>query len=143
LDIDVLTSKTNDNPVFYVQYAHARMSSLKRNAVELGIDKGPAEDFNPGLLVHEKESVLLGVLGEFPRVVASAAELREVHRIARYLEQVATAWHRFWDDCWILPSERVPVPAELTRARLWLAEAAQTVVANGLGLLGVSAPERM
>jgi len=143
LDIDVLTSKTNDNPVFYVQYAHARMSSVKRNAAELGIDRGPAEEFEPGLLVHERESDLLGVLGEFPRVVASAAELREVHRIARYLEDVATAYHKFYDECRILPSERYPVPAELTRARLWLAEAAQTVVANGLGLLGVSAPERM
>ena len=143
LDIDVLTSKTNDNPVFYVQYAHARMSSVKRNAAELGIDRGPAEEFEPGLLVHERESDLLGVLGEFPRVVAGAAELREVHRIARYLEDVATAYHRFYDECRILPSERYPVPAELTRARLWLAEAAQTVVANGLELLGVSAPERM
>jgi arginyl-tRNA synthetase len=143
LDIDVLTSKTNDNPVFYVQYAHARMSSVKRNATELGIDKGSAQEFVPGLLVHEKESELLGVLGEFPRVVASAAELREVHRVARYLEDLATAYHKFYDDCRILPSERIPVPAELTRARLWLAEAAQTVVANGLGLLGVSAPERM
>ena len=143
LDIDVLTSKTNDNPVFYVQYAHARMSSVKRNAAELGIDRGPAESFDPGLLVHERESDLLGVLGEFPRVVASAAELREVHRIARYLEDVATAYHKFYDECRILPSERYPIPLELTRARLWLAEAAQTVVANGLGLLGVSAPERM
>jgi len=143
LDVNLLTKRANDNPVFYVQYAHARMSSVKRNAAELGIDKGAAEDFDPGLLVHEKESELLGVLGEFPRVVASAAELREVHRIARYLEDVATAYHKFYDDCRILPSERFPVPAELTRARLWLAEATQTVVANGLALLGVSAPERM
>ncbi len=143
LDIDVLTSKTNDNPVFYVQYAHARMSSVRRNAAELGIERGSADEFDPGLLVHERESELLGVLGEFPRVVASAAELREVHRIARYLEDVATAYHKFYDECRILPSERYPVPAELTRARMWLAEAAQTVVANGLELLGVSAPERM
>ena len=143
LDIDVLTSKTNDNPVYYVQYAHARMSSVKRNAAELGVDKGSAEEFDPGLLTHERESELLGVLGEFPRVVASAAELREVHRVPRYLEQLATAYHKFYDECRILPSERYPVPAELTRARLWLAEATQTVVANGLALLGVSAPERM
>ncbi|MGH3415945.1 MAG: DALR anticodon-binding domain-containing protein, partial [Actinocrinis sp.] len=143
LDVDVLTSKTNDNPVFYVQYAHARMSSVKRNAAELGIGKGEAADFNPSLLVHEKEADLLGVIGEFPRVVAGAAELREAHRIARYLEELATAYHKFYDDCRILPSERYPIPAELTRARLWLAEAAQTAVANGLGLLGVSAPERM
>ncbi|HXR73787.1 arginine--tRNA ligase [Actinocrinis sp.] len=143
LDVNLLTKRANDNPVFYVQYAHARMCSVKRNAAELGIDKGTAQDFNPGLLVHEKEAELLGVLGEFPRVVASAAELREVHRVARYLEDVATAYHKFYDDCRILPSERYPIPAELTRARLWLAEATQTVVANGLALLGVSAPERM
>jgi arginyl-tRNA synthetase len=143
LDIDVLTSKTNDNPVFYVQYAHARMSSVARNAAEMGIEKGAASDFDPALLVQDEESELLGVLGEFPRVVATAAELREVHRIARYLESVATAYHKFYDECRILPSERFPVPPELTRARLWLAEATRVVVANGLELLGVSAPERM
>lgn len=143
LDVDVLTSKSNDNPVFYVQYAHARMSSVLRNAAEMGIDKGEVGDFDPGLLVAGEESELLGVLGEFPRVVATAAELREVHRIARYLEDVATALHKFWDECRILPSERFPVAPELTRARLWLTEATRVVVANGLGLLGVSAPERM
>jgi arginyl-tRNA synthetase len=143
LDIDVLTSKTNDNPVFYVQYAHARMSSVQRNAAEMGIDKGAPSEFDPSLLVHEKESELLGVLGEFPRVVESAASLREAHRVARYLEDLATAFHKFYDDCRILPSERYPIPAELTRARMWLAEAAKTVVANGLGLLGVTAPDRM
>ena len=143
LDIDVLTSKTNDNPVFYVQYAHTRMCSVQRNAAELGIDKGAAALFDPALLGHERESELLGTLAEFPRVVAAAAELRQVHRVARYLEDLATAYHRFYDECRILPSERFPVAPELTRARLWLAEAAQTVVANGLALLGVSAPERM
>ena len=144
LDVDLLTKRANDNPVFYVQYAHTRMSSVQRNAAELGISKGGAADFDPGLLVHEREGALLGALGEFPRVVAQAAELREPHRVARYLEQdVAPAYHRFYDECRILPSERFPVEPELTRARLWLAEAAQTVVANGLALLGVSAPERM
>jgi len=143
LDVDVLTSKTNDNPVFYVQYAHARMSSVSRNAAEMGIEKGTAQGFDPGLLVADEESELLGVLGEFPRVVATAAELREVHRIARYLENLATAYHKFYDECRILPSERFPVAPELTRARLWLAEATRVVVANGLALLGVSAPERM
>jgi arginyl-tRNA synthetase len=144
LDVDLLTKRANENPVFYVQYAHTRMSSVQRNAAELGISKGEAADFDPGLLVHEREGALLGALGEFPRVVAQAAELREPHRVARYLEQdVAPAYHRFYDECRILPSERFPVEPELTRARLWLAEAAQTVVANGLALLGVSAPERM
>jgi arginyl-tRNA synthetase len=144
LDVNLLTKRANDNPVFYVQYAHTRMSSVQRNAAELGISKGEAAEFDPALLVEEKESELLGELGEFPRVVAQAAELREPHRVARYLEEkVAPAYHRFYDECRILPNERFPVEPELTRARLWLAEAAKTVVANGLALLGVSAPERM
>ncbi|HEV2635287.1 MAG TPA: arginine--tRNA ligase [Actinocrinis sp.] len=144
LDVNLLSKQANDNPVFYVQYAHTRMCSVQRNAAELGVDKGGVADFDPALLVHEKERELLGELGEFPGVVATAAELREPHRVARYLEQhVAPAYHRFYDECRILPSERFPVAPELTRARLWLAEAAQTVVANGLALLGVSAPERM
>lgn len=144
LDVNLLTKRANDNPVFYVQYAHARMCSVKRTAAERGIDKGPAEDFDPTLLTHERESVLLGALGQFPRVVELAARERAVHKIARYLEeQVAPAFHKFWDECHILPRADDPVPPELTRARMWLAEAAQTVVANGLGLLGVSAPERM
>ncbi|WP_042434163.1 arginine--tRNA ligase [Streptacidiphilus anmyonensis] len=142
LDIDVLTSQTNENPVFYVQYAHARMSSVARNAAELGIDKGAAEDFKPELLSTEWENQLLGRLGEFPGVLATAGELREAHRVARYLEELARDYHRFYDNCRILPRGDEEV-TDLTRARLWLAEATRTVVANGLGLLGVSAPERM
>jgi arginyl-tRNA synthetase len=146
LDVNILTKRANDNPVFYVQYAHARMCSVQRNAAELGIGMGDAAAFDPALLHHERESALLGALGEFPRIVATAAQEYSVHKIARYLEEtVAPAWHKFWDeeDCRILPSERFPVAPELTRARLWLVQAAQTVVANGLELLGVSAPERM
>jgi arginyl-tRNA synthetase len=142
LDIDVLTSQTNENPVFYVQYAHARMSSVARNAAELGIDKGAAEDFKPELLSTEWENQLLGRLGQFPGVLAAAGELREAHRVARYLEELARDYHRFYDNCRILPRGDEEV-TDLTRARLWLAEATRTVVANGLGLLGVSAPERM
>ena len=143
LDIDVLTSKTRDNPVFNIQYAHARMCSVQRNAAEMGIDKGAPEEFIPSLLRHEKENDLLGKLGEFPRVIAEAGQLREAHRVARYLEELARVYHRFYDDCQILPKGDVRIPAELTRARLWLAEATQVVIANGLALLGVSAPERM
>jgi arginyl-tRNA synthetase len=143
LDIDLLTRQSTDNPVYYIQYAHARMCSVKRNAAEMGIDKGPAADFDPGLLSHEKENDLLGKLGEFPLVIAKAGELREAHRVARYLEELAGVYHRFYDECRILPKGDIELPAELTRARLWLAEATQTVIANGLGLLGVSAPERM
>lgn len=142
LDIDVLTSQSKDNPVFYVQYAHSRMSSVNRHAADLGIDKGAPEDFQPGLLVHERENELLGSLAEFPRVVATAGELREPHRIARYLEELAGKYHRFYDNCRILPFGDDEA-TDLNRARLWLADATRTVIANGLGLLGVSAPERM
>ena len=142
LDIDVLTSRRNDNPVFYVQYAHARMSSVSRNAAELGVDRGPAADFKPELLTTDEESNLLGALGEFPRVVAAAGELREPHRVARYLEELAGTYHRFYDTCRILPRGDEEA-TDLNRARMWLAEATRTVIANGLGLLGVTAPERM
>ena len=142
LDIDVITKQTNDNPVFYVQYAHARVSSLLRNAIELGLDRGRSEDFRPELLDHEREGELLGTLGEFPRVVATAAELREPHRVARYLEELAGTYHRFYDSCRVLPRGDEEV-TDLHRARLWLVEATRVVLANGLGLLGVTAPERM
>jgi arginyl-tRNA synthetase len=141
LDLEEMTRATNDNPVFYVQYAHARISSVLRNAAELGID-WQAADLDPALLDHERENNLLGMLGEFPRVVASAAELREPHRVARYLEDLATAYHRFYDVCWVLPrgdEELAPIHV----ARLWLCAASRQTIANGLALLGVSAPERM
>jgi arginyl-tRNA synthetase len=140
LDVDVLTRKSNDNPVFYVQYAHARISSLLRNAAELGISRG--SEYDAGLLTHDREGELLGVLGEFPRVVASAAELREPHRVARYLEELAGTYHRFYDACRVLPRGDEET-GELHHARLWLVEATRIVLANGLALLGVSAPERM
>jgi arginyl-tRNA synthetase len=140
IDIALVTRQTNENPVFYVQYAHARIASLLRNAAEMGIAR--ADDFDPALLAHDREGDLLGALGEFPRVVAAAAELREPHRVARYLEYLAGTYHRFYDACRVLPmGDESPTP--LTQARLWLVEATRIVLANGLGLLGVSAPERM
>jgi arginyl-tRNA synthetase len=139
LDLDMWTRRTSENPVYYVQYAHARVSSLLRNAGELGLDKGALV---PELLDHDREGDLLGVLGEFPRVVATAAELREPHRIARYLEELAGTYHRFYDVCRVLPRGDEEV-TDLHRARLWLVEATRVVLANGLRLLGVSAPERM
>ncbi len=139
LDLDLWTRNTSDNPVFYVQYAHARVSSLLRNATELGLDKG---ELRPELLDHDREGDLLGALGEFPRVVATAAELREPHRVARYLEELAGTYHRFYDACRVLPRGD-EVPTDTHRARLWLVEATRVVLANGLRLLGVSAPERM
>ena len=142
LDIAVITRQTQDNPVFYVQYAHARIASLLRNAVDMGVDRGAADAFRPDLLAHEREADLLGALGEFPRVVAGAAELREPHRVARYLEALAGTYHRFYDACRVLPTGD-EAATDLTRARLWLCEATRVVLANGLALLGVSAPDRM
>jgi arginyl-tRNA synthetase len=142
LDLDLWARRTQDNPVFYVQYAHARLASILRNAAELGVARGDATSFHPELLDHERESDLLGALGEFPRVVAQAAELREPHRIARYLEDLSGAFHKFYDECRVLPRGDEEV-TDVMRARLWLIEATRTVLANGLRLLGVSAPERM
>jgi arginyl-tRNA synthetase len=141
LDLDLWARQTNDNPVFYVQYAHARVSGILRNARELGIEFSTA-DFDPSLLSHEKEGELLRALAEFPRVVASAAELREPHRVARYLEDMAGVYHRFYDNCRVLPMGDEET-TDLHRARLVLVAATRTVLANGLHLLGVSAPERM
>ncbi|MEU4619041.1 arginine--tRNA ligase [Actinoplanes sp. NPDC023801] len=141
LDIEEITKNSSDNPVFYVQYAHARICSLLRNAEEKKISRG--DDYDPALLSHEREKDLLKTLNQFPEVVATAAELREPHRIAVYLEErVATDYHRFYDACKVLPKGDEPV-TEFTQPRLWLVEATRTVLANGLDLLGVSAPERM
>ena len=140
VDLDLVTRQSNDNPVFYVQYAHARLASLARNAADLGVTVPEAPDF--GLLEHPREGDLIRTLGEFPAVVASAAELREPHRVARYLESLASAYHKFYDTCRVLPMGDEPT-TELHRARLALCVAARQVLANGLGLLGVSAPERM
>ncbi len=142
IDLDLWARQTSDNPVFYVQYAHARIASLLRNAAELGVRLGPADGFRPELLDHEREADLLGALGEFPRVVVAAAELREPHRVARYLEQLAGTYHRFYDSCRVLPQGDETV-TDLARARLWLCEATRTVIGSGLSLLGVRAPERM
>lgn len=141
LDLDLLIKRTNENPVFYVQYAHARISSMLRQAADLGIDFRAA-DFEPAELSHEKESALLAALGEFPRVVAAAAELREPHRVARYLEDLATDYHRFYDACRVLPQAEESVTPTVI-ARLVLCDATRQVLCNGLSMLGVSAPERM
>lgn len=147
LDLDLLSSNTNDNPVHYVQYAHARIASVIRNAAELGLvpvdaANWDAAGFDPSLLVDAREGQLLGLLADYPRVVATAAELREPHRISRYLEEVATGYHRFYDVCRVLPQGDEEI-TQLNIARLWLCAAARQVIFNGLDLLGVSAPERM
>lgn len=142
LDLDLWASQTSDNPVFYVQYAHARIASLLRNAEELGHRLPDLTEVRLELLGHEKESELLAELGEFPRILAAAAQFRAPHRVARYLEELAGTYHRFYDACRILPrGDEDPAPEMVPR--LWLCAATRTVLANGLGLLGVSAPERM
>ncbi|WP_439938903.1 arginine--tRNA ligase [Nocardia sp. N13] len=138
IDLDLWAKATNDNPVFTVQYAHARVSSLMRNAADLGV----SAESHPELLTHEKEGELLRALAEFPRVVKAAAELREPHRVARYLEELAGTYHRFYDSCRVLPRGDEET-TDLHRARLMLVDATRVVLANGLDLLGVSAPERM
>jgi arginyl-tRNA synthetase len=141
MDIDVLKRNTNENPVYYVQYAHARIAAVLRNATELKIPAG-LENFDPAQLSHDRENELLGLLAEFPRIVAGAAELREPHRIARYLEELAGVYHGFYADCRVLPMGDEPVLA-IHSARINLCAATLQVLKNGLDLLGVSAPERM
>lgn len=141
LDIDVeqLSKKTNDNPVFYVQYAHARTRQVAKNAASLGVDRS---EFDPSLLSEPSEAELLAKLSEFPRVVSQAATFREPHRVARYIEEVAGSYHRFYDNCRVTPMSGKSVES-VHKTRLWLNDAATVVLGNGLGLLGVTAPERM
>jgi arginyl-tRNA synthetase len=141
LDVDLLKKRTNDNPVYYVQYAHARIVALLRNAGEYKIRYG-LDVYQPELLVHERERELLGALAEYPLIVESAASMREPHRIARYIETLASLYHGFYSDCRVLPmGEDVPTGLHATRATL--CEAVRQVIYNGLSLLGVHAPERM
>ncbi|MEV0003940.1 arginine--tRNA ligase [Micromonospora sp. NPDC050980] len=142
IDVELWTRATRDNPVYYVQYVAARTASVNRNAAEVGLTRGDAADFRAELLDHEKENELLKALAEFPDVVASAAELRGPHHVARYLERLSAAYHRFYDNCRILPRGDEEV-TDRHRARLWLNDATRVVIANGLRLVGVSAPERM
>ena len=141
MDIDILRSNTNENPVYYVQYAHARIAAVLRNVAELGIPTGLG-NFDPSQLSHDRENQLLGTLAEYPRIVATAAELREPHRIARYLEELAGVYHGFYADCRVLPLGDEAI-APIHSARANLCAATMQVIANGLDLLGVSAPERM
>ncbi|RRJ88691.1 arginine--tRNA ligase [Gulosibacter macacae] len=139
IDLDLLVSRTNDNPVYYVQYAHARTRAVNRNASEHGID---GANFDPATLTHETENELLGQLREFPRIVGIAALEREPHRVARYLEDLAAAYNRWYDNCRVIPQGDDPVEA-VHSSRYVLNEAASQVLRNGLTLVGVDAPERM
>ncbi|MGF9661468.1 arginine--tRNA ligase [Arthrobacter crystallopoietes] len=139
VDLDLLTRRSNENPVFYVQYAHARTCAVARNAVDAGVDRSA---FDASLLDHATENELLAHLGAYPSVVATAAKFREPHRVARHLEVIAGAYHRWYDSCRVTPLGDAEV-TDLNRTRLWLNDATTQVLANGLGLLGVTAPERM
>lgn len=142
IDLDLWSRRTDANPAFYVQYTHAHLASVHRHATDMGVDRGPVAGFRPGLLEDQRETRLLGILGEFPRVAAEAADFREPHRIPRYLEGLVAAYDRFHRDCRALPQGDEET-TELARARLWLCEATRIVLRNGLHLLGVRAPERM
>ena len=141
IDLDLLRKHTNENPVYYVQYAHARTCNVTLLAGEDGVHL--ADGFDPSLLTHDSEAVLLAILGDFPRTVAQAARLREPHRVPRYLEDLAGRYHKWYDDCRVRPREAGEQITDLHRTRLWLNEATGVVLSNGLGLLGVSAPERL
>jgi arginyl-tRNA synthetase len=141
MDVDLLRKNTNDNPVYYVQYAHARICAVLRNAKELGINYG-LKFYSPELLTHERERELVGLLAQYPKVLSSAAQLRQPHRVARYIEELASQYHRFYNDCRVLPlgDEKVN---DLNSARATLSQATAQVISNGLDLLGVNAPEKM
>jgi len=139
IDLALWCSASSENPVYYVQYAHARLSALARNAAELGV---VPDTSHLGLLTHEKEGALIRSIGEFPRVLKAAASLREPHRVCRYLEDLAGDYHRFYDSCRVLP-QGDEESGELHTARLALCQATRQVIGNGLGILGVAAPERM
>ena len=139
LDPDLLQKRTNDNPVFYVQYAHARTNAVSRNAATAGVDRTA---FDASLLTHQTEADLGTALADFPRIVAQSAQLREPHRVARYLEELAAFYHRWYDNCRVTPLGDEDI-TDLHRTRLWLNDATGQVLRNGLFLLGVSAPERM
>ena len=141
MDVDLLRKNTNDNPVYYVQYAHARICAVLRNAKGLGINYG-LKFYSPELLTHERERELVGLLAQYPKVLSSAAQLRQPHRVARYIEELASQYHRFYNDCRVLPlgDEKV---SDLNSARATLSQATAQVISNGLDLLGVNAPEKM
>jgi arginyl-tRNA synthetase len=139
IDLDLITAQSNENPVFYVQYAHARIHSIGRRAAEAGIERAPLADADLALLVHERELDLLRKLAELPEVVALACTDRAPHKVTTWVRELADRFHGFYHDCYVIGD----VPPDLTQARLWLVEATRVGLAIALDLLGVSAPESM
>ncbi|MEO7428267.1 MAG: arginine--tRNA ligase [Acidimicrobiales bacterium] len=139
IDLDLITAQSNENPVFYVQYANARIHSIARKVAEAGLTRGPLADADLGLLVHERELDVLRKLSELPEVVALACNDRAPHKVTTWVRELADRFHGFYHDCYVIGD----VPPELTQARLWLVESARIGLAIGLDLLGVSAPESM
>jgi arginyl-tRNA synthetase len=137
-DLDEVTAQSMENPVYYVQYAHARIASIGRKATERGVVREPLPDVDLSLLVHDRETDLLRTLALYPDVVAEAAELRAPHRVTNWVREFAKHFHGFYRDCRVISDDHA-----LTQARLWLAEACRIGLADALGLLGVSAPEEM
>jgi len=137
-DLDVVTAQSMENPVYYVQYAHARIASIGRHAAELGVERLPILDVNLGVLTHEREIELLRALAQYPEVLTEATGLRAPHRVTTWVRDFAKSFHGFYRDCRVIGDD----PA-LTQARLWLAEACRLGLASALAILGVHAPDEM
>jgi arginyl-tRNA synthetase len=137
-DLDVVTAQSMENPVYYVQYAHARIASIGRKAAERGVALRPLDETDLFVLVHEREADLLRTLSIYPDVVSEAAELRAPHRVTTWVRELAKHFHGFYRDCRVISDDDT-----LSQARLWLSEACRIGLADALGLLGVSAPDEM
>jgi arginyl-tRNA synthetase len=137
-DLDIVTAQSMENPVYYVQYAHARVASIGRRATVEGITRVPIGDVDLAPLTHERELDLLRALAEFPDIVAEAAEMRAPHRVTTWVRDFASRFHGFYRDCRVISDDMA-----ITQARLWLAEACRVGLANALGILGVNAPDEM
>jgi len=140
VDLAEVASQAMENPVFYVQYAHARIASIGRKIAELGIERAPLVDVDLSLLTHERELELLRSLSELPEVVAGATAGRAPHQVTTWVRDLAGRFHGFYHDCYVVADSVDPA---LTQARLWLVEAVQVGLAIGLDLLGASAPDEM
>jgi len=139
-DLDLAMSQAMDNPVFYIQYAHARIHSLKKVAAARGVTVAPLADVDLSVLTHDRELDVLRQLFELPSVIELAASEKAPHRVATWSREMAAAFHGFYHDCRIVDDDVAP---EVTQARMWLLESSRIGLVVALDLLGVSAPESM